>query len=113
MSNDREVKHSETGTYRVEELLPKECLDLTLEQILTLLAAKIGDHPDDVQVHGVDTPRVKMIEFQSRPEDQGPLLGRKGYTVHALRTISKAILGPLVKQYSYKVSITHDQDGRG
>ena len=112
MSDDRQVQHSETGTYSVAELIPEECLDLTLEQILALLAAKIVDHPDDVQIHVVNTSRIKVIEFQPRPEDQGPLLGRKGYTVHALRTISKAILGPLTKRYSYKVSIAHDQDGR-
>lgn len=110
MSDNRQIQHSETGTYRIEELLPPEVLDLTLEQVLTLLVQHIVRKPETVKIHIANTARIKAIEFSIHPSDMAQLLGSKGYTVYAFRTIAKAILGPLVRRYRYTVSVTHDQD---
>jgi len=104
------VKHNDTQTYQASDLVPDTCKDMTLEQVLTLLVTRIVSEPGQVLVHVVNTDRIKVIEFEVLSRDMAQLLGREGYTVHALRTISKAILGPLVKQFSYKVSVTPDSD---
>lgn len=108
---DAKVQHSASQTYSVAELVPEEHHDLTMEQILALLVSRIVNYPEDVRVHVANEGRIKAVEFEIRTEDQGQLLGRDGYTIHALRTISKAILGALVKQYSYKVGVVPDRDG--
>ncbi|KKK55960.1 hypothetical protein LCGC14_3069310 [marine sediment metagenome] len=112
MSDDR-VQHSKSQTYQAEDLIPDACKDMTLEQVLTLLVTRIVGSPEQLLIHVVNTDRIKVIEFEVPSEDVAQLLGRRGYTVHALRTISKAILGPLVKRFSYQVSIKSDgQDDR-
>ena len=108
----KQVLHSENGTYQANDLIPDACKDMTLEQVLTLLVTHIVSAPEQVLVHVANTDRIKVVEFEVPSQDVAQLLGSKGYTVHALRTISKAILGPLVKQFSYKISVTYDDDGR-
>jgi len=104
MSND----HTVSGTYRAEKLIPEAVQDLTLEQILTLVVSRIVSRPDEVEVNVVSTQKIKVIEFDVAPEDRGPILGKNGYTIQALRTISKAILGARVKDFSYRIDLTHD-----
>jgi predicted RNA-binding protein YlqC (UPF0109 family) len=99
------VQNSSSGTYRAEDLIPAECRDLTLEQVLTLLVVHIVGTPADVLVHVANTDRIKLIEFEVASRDMAQLLGSEGRTVHALRTISKAVLGPLVKKFSYKIGV--------
>jgi predicted RNA-binding protein YlqC (UPF0109 family) len=99
------VQHSESGTYNAADLIPEECKDLTLEQVLTLLVTHIVAHPEQVSVHIASIDRLKTIEFEILPDDMAQLLGSKGYTANAIRTISKAILGPLVKEFTYRLGV--------
>jgi len=101
-------QHTVSGTYRAEKLVPEAAQELTLEQILTLLVSKIVSRPDEVEVNVVTTQKIKVIEFDVAPEDRGPILGRQGQTIQALRTLSKAILGARVKDFSYRIDLTHD-----
>lgn len=107
-----EPKHSQSGTYQLLDLVPEAAQQLTLEQVLALLVSMIVSRPDDVEVVVVNSGRIKVVEFDVHPQDRGQLLGRSGYTIHALRTISKAILGPLTKRFSYRIDMTGDDAAR-
>ncbi len=102
------TNHSASGTYKAEEFLPSEALDLTLEQVLALLIYKISRHPENVNITFVNTPRIKVLEFDVHPNDRCMVLGRDGFMIRALRTLSKAILGPSVKEFRYNIDITPD-----
>lgn len=107
-SDGKGVKHTKTGNYRVAELVPPGTEDLTVEQLLTILVSRIVNCPDDMEVIVVNSGRVKVIEFDVPSDQRGPILGRSGHIIQAVRSISKALLGPRAKLYSYRVDLTGD-----
>ena len=100
--------HTPSGDYGVADLIPPEARDLTLEQLLVLVAAQIVQQPDEVEIVVVNHDRIKVIEFTIAPHDRAQFLGRGGQTINALRTVAKAILGPFTKQYSYRIDMAGD-----
>jgi predicted RNA-binding protein YlqC (UPF0109 family) len=62
-----------------------------LDRALSHLVREIVDHPDEVSVTLVDTPRGELLEVRVHPEDLGRVIGRSGRTAKALRTIVNAL----------------------
>lgn len=62
-----------------------------LDRALTHLVREIVDHPDEVSVTLVDTPRGELLEVRVHPEDLGRVIGRSGRTAKALRTVVNAL----------------------
>lgn len=104
------IQHLENGQYTLEDLVPEDVCDLTLEQVMALLVYKIVEHPDELEAAVVSTDRIKVIEFDLHPNDRGPVIGRNGYTIKALHTIAKAILGEFSKNCSYRIDVRSDAE---
>jgi uncharacterized protein len=51
----------------------------------------IVDHPDDVRVREVTSPRGDVLVVHVNDEDRGRLIGRAGRTAKALRTLVSAL----------------------
>lgn len=64
-----------------------------LERALTHLVGQIVDHPDEVSVTSVNSPRGEVLEIRVHPDDLGRVIGRAGRTAKALRTVISAIAG--------------------
>jgi predicted RNA-binding protein YlqC (UPF0109 family) len=62
-----------------------------LDRALSHLVREIVDHPDEVSVTLVDTPRGELLEVRVHPEDLGRVIGRSGRTAKALRTVVNAL----------------------
>jgi uncharacterized protein len=62
-----------------------------LDRALSHLVREIVDHPDEVSVTIVDTPRGELLEVRVHPEDLGRVIGRSGRTAKALRTVVNAL----------------------
>jgi hypothetical protein len=62
-----------------------------LDRALNHLVREIVDHPDEVSVTLVDTPRGELLEVRVHPEDLGRVIGRAGRTAKALRTVVNAL----------------------
>jgi predicted RNA-binding protein YlqC (UPF0109 family) len=62
-----------------------------LDRALNHLVREIVDHPDEVSVTFVDTPRGELLEVRVHPEDLGRVIGRSGRTAKALRTVVNAL----------------------
>jgi hypothetical protein len=61
------------------------------EHVLTFIARKLVDHPDEVQVDRVDGDKVDtVLELRVHPEDMGKVIGKRGRTAKAIRTVIKA-----------------------
>ena len=61
------------------------------EEALAFIARKLVDHPDDVRVTPVDGDRVDtVLELRVNPEDMGKVIGKRGRTAKAIRTVVKA-----------------------
>lgn len=64
-----------------------------LERALTHLVGQIVDHPDEVSVTSVNSPRGEVLEIRVHPDDLGRVIGRAGRTAKALRTVISAVAG--------------------
>ncbi len=55
------------------------------------LVRGIVDHPDDVHVRLRNTRRGLLLQVQVHPDDLGKVIGRRGRTANALRTVVGAV----------------------
>jgi predicted RNA-binding protein YlqC (UPF0109 family) len=62
------------------------------EQVLSYLAKSLVDRPDDVSVTAVEEGGEGdiVLELRVHPEDMGKVIGKRGRTAKALRTMVKA-----------------------
>jgi hypothetical protein len=63
-----------------------------MEEAVAMLVRSLVRHPDAVEVRAVPRDgKTTIIEIQVVDADMGPLIGRQGRTIRALRTIFDAI----------------------
>ena len=61
------------------------------EQVLEFIARKLVDHPDDVKVTVVEGEQDDtVLELRVHPDDMGKVIGKRGRTAKAIRTVVKA-----------------------
>ncbi len=61
------------------------------ERVLHFVAEQLVDHPDDVSVTAVEEDEQLMtLELRVHPDDLGKVIGKRGRTAKALRTLVKA-----------------------
>lgn len=61
------------------------------EEVLEFVTKEIVDHPDDVRITTVDEGEGEYtLELRVHPEDMGKIIGKRGRTAKALRTMVKA-----------------------
>jgi hypothetical protein len=77
-----------------------------LQEALEHLVRGIVDYPEDVQVDLRNNRRGEMLSVHVHPDDLGRVIGRKGSTANALRTVVEGIAG-----YSVRVDVV-DTDRR-
>lgn len=56
-------------------------------ELIELIAKKITDHPEDVQVRMIESEDGQQYELQVNPEDMGKVIGKDGKTAKALRSL--------------------------
>ena len=64
-----------------------------LADALEHLVRGIVDHPDDVVVRDKQTRRGPLLEVRVHPDDLGKVIGRRGRTATAFRTVISALAG--------------------
>ena len=58
--------------------------------VLTYIAKSLVDNPDDVEVTPVDEEDEVVLELRVHPDDMGKVIGKRGRTAKAIRTMVKA-----------------------
>ena len=58
--------------------------------VLTYIAKSLVDNPDDVEVTPVDEDDEIVLELRVHPDDMGKVIGKRGRTAKAIRTMVKA-----------------------
>ncbi|AAU23355.1 KH domain-containing protein [Bacillus sp. GM2] len=61
--------------------------DLHLEELIVSLVKPLVDHPDDVQVFKEENPERIMFRLSVNREDTGKIIGKKGRTARAIRSV--------------------------
>ena len=62
----------------------------TAKTMLEHLLKVLVEHPDEVIVTPIEGEGTIVFEVQVNPEDSGKIIGKKGRTINALRTILKS-----------------------
>jgi predicted RNA-binding protein YlqC (UPF0109 family) len=62
-----------------------------LTDVVAHLVRGIVDHPDDVRVRERGTRRGPLVEVRVHPDDLGKVIGRRGRTASAFRTVVGAV----------------------
>lgn len=61
------------------------------EEVLDFIARNLVDNPDDVQITSrEDADGGLLLELRVHPDDMGKVIGKRGRTAKAIRTMVKA-----------------------
>lgn len=58
-----------------------------MKDLVELIAKKLVEHPEDVQVRVIEGEQGQTIELRVHPEDMGRVIGKAGRTAKAIRTL--------------------------
>jgi uncharacterized protein len=74
-----------------------------MRDLVASIAKALVDHPEQVQVNVVEGERVTVFELRVHPEDLGKVIGRKGQTADAIRTILGAVGMKLKRRFVLEI----------
>lgn len=60
------------------------------EAVLEFVAKQLVDHPDDVRIEVEEDDREVVLELHVHDDDLGKVIGKRGRTAKAIRTLVKA-----------------------
>ncbi|MFC2062093.1 KH domain-containing protein [Elusimicrobiota bacterium] len=61
-----------------------------MKDLVVEIVKNIVDNPDEVSAREVEGEQTTIIEITTNPEDIGKVIGKKGRTIKALRTLVNA-----------------------
>jgi predicted RNA-binding protein YlqC (UPF0109 family) len=62
-----------------------------MKEFIEFIARALVDHPNNVEVSEVEGEKTTVYELRVAPEDLGKVIGRKGQTAKAIRTLIAAV----------------------
>jgi len=65
----------------------------TTRKMVEGLVKALVENPDEVVIKPIEGDNTVVLEIQVNPEDAGKVIGKKGRTINALRTIARAATG--------------------
>jgi predicted RNA-binding protein YlqC (UPF0109 family) len=74
-----------------------------LKDLVERIVCALVDHPEDVKISEVQGHHAHIIEVDVAKEDRGKIVGRRGATADALRTLLKAASGKEGKRYILEI----------
>jgi len=76
---------------------------LALQALITTIAKALVDKPDEVEVTEIEGEQTSILELKVAKEDLGKVIGKKGRTAAAMRTILSAAGTKLHKRASLEI----------
>lgn len=61
-----------------------------MKDFVEFIVKKLVDHPDEVRVSQIDSEKTVIMELQVKEGDLGKVIGKKGRTAKAIRTLLTA-----------------------
>lgn len=95
---------SECSAPKQQHAAPEKVADLKdLESFVAYVVKALVDDPDSVKVSTEDDANGKVIRIGCRKEDTGKIIGKKGKTIMALRSLVCGAAGRLQERVSVEV----------
>jgi hypothetical protein len=61
-----------------------------VKELIELIAKKLVQHPEDVQVRVIETENGQSYELRVHSDDMGKVIGKSGRTAKAIRAVLNA-----------------------
>jgi predicted RNA-binding protein YlqC (UPF0109 family) len=74
-----------------------------MKELIEQIAKAIVEKPEDVQVRGIEGENAIVIELRVAKDDIGKVIGKKGKTISAMRTILNATRAQKRKRHVLEV----------
>jgi len=74
-----------------------------MKDLLIQIAQSLVDNPEQVQVNEIVTTQTVVLELRVAKNDLGKVIGKKGRTAHAIRTVLNAASGKVRKRYMLEI----------
>ncbi len=58
-----------------------------MKELVELIAKKLVEHPEDVQVRVIEGGEEQCLELRVHPDDMGRVIGKNGRTAKAIRSL--------------------------
>jgi hypothetical protein len=81
----------------------KEIVMSSIKDMVEYIAKSLADRPDEVQVSESQGESVIMVELNVASEDMGRMIGRKGRTINAIRSVARVLGGKMNKKVSIEI----------
>jgi hypothetical protein len=81
----------------------KEIVMSSIKDMVEYIAKSLADRPDEVQVSESMGESVIMVELNVASEDMGRMIGRKGRTINAIRSVARVLGGKMNKKVSIEI----------
>ena len=74
-----------------------------MKELLTYVARKLVDHPEQVSVNEIQSDGETILELRVAPEDTGKVIGRQGRIAKEIRTLSRSVAQRSGKRVSVEI----------
>ncbi len=74
-----------------------------MKDLIKRIVHVLVDNPEQVEILEVKTEHVSIFELRVAKEDVGKVIGKKGRTVQAIRTILNATSGKVKKNHILEI----------
>jgi predicted RNA-binding protein YlqC (UPF0109 family) len=75
-----------------------------IKDMVEYIAKSLTDAPDEVRVTESIGDTVIMIEMNVASEDMGRMIGRKGQTINAIRSLARILGAKMEKKVSVEIA---------
>jgi uncharacterized protein len=75
----------------------------SIKDMVEYIAKSLADRPEEVQVSESMGESVIMVELNVASEDMGRMIGRKGRTINAIRSVARVLGGKMNKKVSVEI----------
>ncbi len=69
-----------------------------MREFVEFLVKHLVDNPDEIRINELESERSIIFELHVAKSDMGKVLGKKGRTAHAIRTLINAAAGASSKK---------------
>ena len=74
-----------------------------MKDLLIRIVQALVDDPEQVQVNEIESTQTVVLELRVAKSDMGKVIGKKGKTAHAIRTVLNAASGKAGKMHMLEI----------
>jgi predicted RNA-binding protein YlqC (UPF0109 family) len=78
------------GSRKVQEETVENEVDNKLKDLTLRMAQAVVDNPDEVRIEAIEGAAMIVLELSVDPDDMGRVIGKKGQTANAMRTLLRS-----------------------